>query len=181
MSVPLAARLRPHALSDFIGQPKVVSLVSTLIERGRHSGFFPSLIFWGPPGCGKTTLARIIARELGRTFHEFSAVNASIKDIEVVTGKPRKAASSQASLLDATEDLPAPIIFLDEIHRWNKAQQDALLPHVEAGNVVLLGATTENPSFSVIHALLSRCRVVTLHQLKDSDLDVILDRGLAEM
>lgn len=179
MSVPLAARLRPQALSDFIGQPKVVSLVSTLIDRGRSSGFFPSLIFWGPPGCGKTTLARIIARELGRPFHEFSAVNASIKDIEVVTGKPKR--QTQASLLDPADEQLAPIIFLDEIHRWNKAQQDALLPHVEAGNVVLLGATTENPSFSVIHALLSRCRVVTLHQLKDADLEVILDRGLAEM
>jgi putative ATPase len=182
MIEPLASRLRPQDLTSFIGQAKVVGLVSTLVERGKHSGFFPSLIFWGPPGCGKTTIARIIARELGRTFHEFSAVNASIKDIEAVLGGKAGAARKPQSLFDEaseTEQRTAPIIFLDEIHRWNKAQQDALLPHVEKGNVVLLGATTENPSFSVIHALLSRCRVVTLHQLSEPELGVVLDRGLA--
>lgn len=177
MSAPLAARLRPESLSDFIGQDNVVGLVRTLVERGRSSGFFPSLIFWGPPGCGKTTLARIIAKELGRQFYEFSAVNASIKDIEGVLGKSK----GSASLFDADEHHEAPTIFLDEIHRWNKAQQDALLPHVEKGSVVLLGATTENPSFSVIHALLSRCRVVTLHQLTDADLGIVLGRGLAAL
>ncbi|HVT13236.1 MAG TPA: replication-associated recombination protein A [Fimbriimonadaceae bacterium] len=182
MSAPLAERMRPGQLSGFVGQAKVVGLVSTLLDRGKRSGFFPSLIFWGPPGCGKTTLARIIASELGRSFHEFSAVNASIKDIEAVLGV-RKAGrpASQTLFDDAGDEAAAPIIFLDEIHRWNKAQQDALLPHVEKGAVILLGATTENPSFSVIHALLSRCRVVTLHQLSEEELGVVLDRGLESL
>lgn len=177
MSAPLADKLRPRELADFVGQAKVVGLVSTLLERGKTSGFFPSLIFWGPPGCGKTTLARIIAGELERPFHEFSAVNASIKDIEAVLGG-RKGAGARSLFDDPSRQSGSPIIFLDEIHRWNKAQQDALLPHVEKGAVILLGATTENPSFSVIHALLSRCRVVTLHQLSEEELGVVLDRGL---
>lgn len=177
MTAPLADKMRPRQLADFVGQAKVVGLVSTLLERGKTSGFFPSLIFWGPPGCGKTTLARIIAGELERPFHEFSAVNASIKDIEAVLGG-RKGAGAQSLFDDPQQQSGSPIIFLDEIHRWNKAQQDALLPHVEKGAVILLGATTENPSFSVIHALLSRCRVVTLHQLSETELGVVLDRGL---
>ncbi|HWA83453.1 MAG TPA: replication-associated recombination protein A [Fimbriimonadaceae bacterium] len=179
MSAPLAERMRPQQLAGFVGQAKVVGLVSTLLDRGKRSGFFPSLIFWGPPGCGKTTLARIIAGELGRSFHEFSAVNASIKDIEGVLGVRKGQPASQSLFED--EATAAPIIFLDEIHRWNKAQQDALLPHVEKGAVILLGATTENPSFSVIHALLSRCRVVTLHQLSEEELGVVLDRGLESL
>jgi putative ATPase len=179
MSAPLADRLRPKTLSEFIGQEKVASLVNTLVERGKISGFFPSLIFWGPPGCGKTTIARIIARELDRRFFEFSAVNASIKDIELVLGGRKPKPNTLFDEVVAEGEAPlAPIIFLDEIHRWNKAQQDALLPHVEKGSVILLGATTENPSFSVIHALLSRCRVVTLHQLSEAELDVVLGRGL---
>ncbi|MFI5386489.1 MAG: replication-associated recombination protein A [Fimbriimonadales bacterium] len=184
MAAPLADRLRPADRAGFIGQAKVVALIGTLVERGKTSGFFPSLIFWGPPGCGKTTLARIIARDLGRSFHEFSAVNTSIKDIEAVLGGRKPPAPASQGLFDeqasnpAIEQSPAPIIFLDEIHRWNKAQQDALLPHVEKGTVILLGATTENPSFSVIHALLSRCRVVTLHQLSEDELGIVLDHGL---
>lgn len=177
MAAPLAERLRPPDLAGFIGQEKVAALVTSLVEGGRKEGFFPSLIFWGPPGCGKTTLARIIARELGRPFHEFSAVNASIKDLEAVVGKARSA----GSLFEPEQDAAPTIVFLDEIHRWNKAQQDALLPHVERGSVILLGATTENPSFTVIHALLSRCRVVTLQPLSAGDLAAVLDRGLSAL
>lgn len=173
VAAPLAERLRPPDLDGFIGQEKVAALVMSLIESGRDQGFFPSLIFWGPPGCGKTTLARIIAGELGRPFHEFSAVNASIKDLEAVVGRPR----GENSLFDS-EQGGSPIVFLDEIHRWNKAQQDALLPHVERGAVVLLGATTENPSFTVINALLSRCRVITMKPLSAGDLAAVLNRGL---
>src|SRR5438552_1384909 len=107
MSAPLADRLRPQNLGEFIGQAKVASLVSTLVDRGKHSGFFPSLIFWGPPGCGKITIARIIARELGRPFHEFSAVNASIKDIEAVLGG-RKPSGRETSLFDSIQQSSNP-------------------------------------------------------------------------
>jgi putative ATPase len=168
---PLAEQLRPSTLAEFVGQPKVAKLVSTLLENAQESQFFPSLILWGPPGCGKTSLARLIAQGLGREFHEFSAVNASVKDIEKAIPMP----GGQASLLSP---LP-PVVFLDEIHRFNKAQQDALLPHVERGSIVFLGATTENPSFSVIRALLSRCRVVVLDPLSEVELSSVLERALA--
>jgi len=152
---PLAEILRPSKLSDFIGQNHIVGkngfITKLLINKEKY---FPSLILWGPSGVGKTTLARIIAKELNRKFYEFSAVNTRVKDIENVIDEK-------------------PIIFLDEIHRFNKAQQDKLLPHVENGDIILIGATTENPSFEVISPLLSRCRVLILKQLDENNLKEI--------
>lgn len=157
--IPLPEKLRPNKLDDYIGQGHIVNTIRKLLDS---SGFFPSLIFWGPPGCGKTTLARIIANELSREFYEFSAVSTKIKDIEEVLKKSNN----------------QPIVFIDEIHRFNKAQQDKLLPFVEKGTVVLIGATTENPSFEVIPPLLSRCRVIVLKEHSEDDLEKILTRGL---
>src|SRR5260221_11389 len=139
--VPLPEKLRPKELEDYIGQENIINTIKKLLE---NKNYFPSLIFWGPPGSGKTTLARIIASKLGREFHEFSAVSTKIKQIEEVL----------------KDNLNQPVVFIDEIHRFNKAQQDKLLPYVEKGNIILIGATTENPSFEVISPLLSRCRVI---------------------
>jgi putative ATPase len=155
---PLADILRPKTLDDVIGQEQLVG-PSGIIRKLLSTGFLPSMIFWGPPGCGKTTLARIIAQTVKRDFYEFSAVNTKISDIEKVIDKK-------------------PLIFIDEIHRFNKAQQDKLLPHVEKGNILLIGATTENPSFEVISPLLSRCRVLVLKPLTEKELEEIIDRGL---
>jgi putative ATPase len=155
---PLADILRPKTLDDVIGQSHLVGK-DGIIRKLIGSGFLPSMIFWGPPGSGKTTLARILAKTLNRTFFEFSAVNTKITDIVAVVDQH-------------------PLIFLDEIHRFNKAQQDKLLPYVEKGDVLLIGATTENPSFEVISPLLSRCRVVVLKRLEEKDLVAIMKRGL---
>ena len=155
---PLAEILRPSKLSDFIGQEHLVGengIITKLLAI--ESTRLPSLIMWGPSGVGKTTLARIIANKLNRKFYEFSAVNTKVKDIENVINEK-------------------PIIFLDEIHRFNKAQQDKLLPHVENGNIILIGATTENPSFEVISPLLSRCRVLILNQLNEDNLNEIVNK-----
>ncbi len=157
MAAPLAEHLRPKSLVDYSGQEHLVGkgkIVTTLLESSKKTNFFPSLILWGPPGSGKTTLARIIANELGRGFFEMSAVSASSKDIQKVP--------------------PNSLLFLDEIHRFNKAQQDRLLPKVEKGDFILIGATTENPSFEIIAPLLSRCRVLVLNQHSNSDLKRIL-------
>lgn len=158
---PLAELLRPASIDDVIGQEHLVG-EHGIIRKFISSGFFPSVIFWGPPGSGKTTLARIIARTLSRQFYEFSAVNTKVADIEKVAGEH-------------------PIIFLDEIHRFNKAQQDKLLPHVENGNILLIGATTENPSFEVISPLLSRSRVLIVNPLEQNALNSIIDRGLKHL
>lgn len=157
--IPLPEKLRPNNLDDFVGQEHIIGTIKKLLQT---KGFFPSLIFWGPPGSGKTTLARIIAKELKRDFFEFSAVSTKIKDIEAIL----KTSKNQ------------PVIFIDEIHRFNKAQQDKLLPFVEKGTVIFIGATTENPSFEVIAPLLSRCRVIVLKQHPEADLNKILTRGL---
>ncbi|HAU64932.1 TPA: AAA family ATPase [Candidatus Woesebacteria bacterium] len=168
--MPLPELLRPKTLKDFVGQENLVGpngIIQKLLINQSTNIYFPSLIFWGPPGTGKTTLARIIANSLKREFHEFSAVNTKVKDIESLIQNKK-----QLRLTNA------PIVFLDEIHRFNKAQQDKLLPHVEHGDIVLIGATTENPSFEVIGPLLSRCRVLILEQLSEKDLLKILGRAL---
>ncbi len=162
---PLAETLRPSKLSDFIGQDHIVGkngIITKLLDNQSINNFFPSLILWGPSGVGKTTLARIIANTLKRPFFEFSAVNTKTKDIEAII-------------------IDKPLVFLDEIHRFNKAQQDKLLPHVEKGDLILIGATTENPSFEVISPLLSRCRVLILNQLTEKELTTISEKVLRHL
>lgn len=164
--------MRPKSLKDFVGQENLVGkngIITLLLSNEVTNNFFPSLIFWGPPGSGKTTLARIIANMLKKEFFEFSAVNTKVKEIEEKIRTPD------------TQNFRTPIIFLDEIHRFNKAQQDKLLPHVEKGNIILIGATTENPSFEVIAPLLSRCRVLILEQLGTKELKKIETRALKHL
>lgn len=180
---PLADRIRPESLEDFVGQAHLVGPGGPLAQAIAANRIF-SMIFWGPPGVGKTTLARILARQTGRRFHELSAVSAGkaeIRDIVENVRKERAAAPAQRDLFSATgtaqAPLPTPVLFLDEIHRFNKAQQDFLLPYVEDGTLILIGATTENPSFEVIPALLSRCRVFVLNPLTDEEVGTVLARG----
>jgi len=159
MKTPLAAQLRPRTLDEFIGQEHLVGPGKPL-RKAIEQGHMFSFLLWGPPGSGKTTLAKIYAESLGATFFELSAVSAKKADVEKVI----KAESETQKIL-----------FLDEIHRFNKAQQDYLLPFVESGEIMLIGATTENPSFEVIAALLSRCRVFILHEHTADDMRVILE------
>lgn len=171
MLPPLPERMRPKNMADYAGQEHLVGkgcILRNMIDSGNLSSF----ILWGPPGVGKTTLARIIAETLDREFYTLSAISSGVKDVrEVIEIARGKSVFSPAA---------APILFIDEIHRFNKAQQDALLGAVEAGTVVLIGATTENPSFEVITPLLSRCQVFVLKSLDVKDLQAVLDRALRE-
>lgn len=161
--MPLATYFRPQKLTEFIGQEKIIS-VNTWLYQAIREDRVPSLIFWGPPGSGKTTLAFIIAKETKAEFIEFSATESGIKDLKVVVDR----AKSGKRLGQKT------FLFIDEIHRWNKAQQDALLPQVENGTITLIGATTENPSFAVNSALLSRVKVMVLEALDSKSLEKII-------
>lgn len=167
--VPLAERMRPKTVDEFFGQEKIFGEGSFLREAVRQ-GSVPSLIFWGPPGSGKTTLARLLAVELTAQFVQFSAVSSGKKDLQAVLEQAK----------ENREEGKQTILFLDEIHRWNKAQQDALLPYVENGTIILIGATTENPSFSVNSALLSRTRVLVLEKLAAVVIKQVLARALQE-
>jgi len=171
MNTPLAERIRPKKIDDFISQQHLVGEKGALTEHIKR-GVIPSLIFWGPPGIGKTTLANIIANESKRPFYTLSAINSGVKDIRDVIDKAK-----QSGGLFTTKN---PILFIDEIHRFSKSQQDSLLAAVEKGWVTLIGATTENPSFEVIPALLSRCQVYILNSFDREDLIALLKRAIKE-
>ena len=169
MSIPLAERLRPQSLDDYIGQQHLVG-EGGVFRRFIEAGNVPSFILWGPPGVGKTTLARIVANALERPFYTLSAVTSGVKEVREVI----ESAKNQKFFSAKT-----PLLFIDEIHRFNKSQQDSLLGAVEQGIITLIGATTENPSFEVISPLLSRCQVYTLRSMQDEDLQCLLNRALA--
>ena len=169
MNVPLAERLRPKKLTDYISQSHLIGPNGALTQA-LTQGLIPSMIFWGPPGIGKTTLATIIANESERPFYTLSAINSGVKEVREVIEKAKTGGG-----LFTTKN---PILFIDEIHRFSKSQQDSLLQAVEKGWVTLIGATTENPSFEVISALLSRCQVYTLKPFDSSDLEVLLKRAI---
>lgn len=170
MEAPLATRMRPTTFSDFVGQEHLIAS-GRVLRKAIETGKIPSVILWGPPGSGKTTLAYIIADATESHFSPISAVNAGVADLRriIEEAKDRHKALQQQTIL-----------FIDEIHRFNKAQQDAVLPYVEDGTVVLIGATTENPSFEVISALISRCQVLTLNPLTDDEIHLILLRALKD-
>ena len=169
MNIPLAERMRPKSLTEYFGQEHLVgekgSLTQTIIN-----GIFPSIIFWGPPGTGKTTLAQLLALEKKRSFYQLSAINTGVKEIREIIQKAEYSGGLFSN--------KSPILFIDEIHRFSKSQQDSLLNAVEKGVITLIGATTENPSFEVINALLSRCQVYTLKSLESSDLKKVLFNAL---
>ncbi len=171
MNAPLAERLRPRTLDDYISQKHLVGVSGSLTQHIKQ-GLIPSMILWGPPGIGKTTLANIIAEASKRPFYTLSAINSGVKDVRDVIDKAK-----QSGGLFTTKN---PILFIDEIHRFSKSQQDSLLQAVEKGWVTLIGATTENPSFEVIPALLSRCQVYILNSFDKNDLETLLKRAIKE-
>jgi ATPase related to the helicase subunit of the Holliday junction resolvase len=166
--IPLAERLRPIKLEDYLGQKHLMGN-GAVLRRSIESGNLPSLLLWGPPGVGKTTLAKLIAHELNRTIFTLNAINSGVKEVREIFEKAKKLQFFNT---------PAPILFIDEIHRFNKAQQDSLLSAVEQGIITLIGATTENPSFEVISPLLSRCQVFILKPLDKEDLLTLLNRAI---
>ena len=165
----MAERMRPHKMDDYLGQ-KHLAGADGVLRKFIKSGSLPSLIFWGPPGVGKTTLANILANELDKEFYALSAISSSVKEVREIIERTEKGGLFTSP----------PIVFIDEIHRFNKAQQDALLGAVEKGNIILIGATTENPSFEVISALLSRCQVYVLKLLETDDLLELLNRAMTQ-
>ena len=170
ISAPLAERMRPKTLDEYIGQEHILSADASL-RRALDSGMIPSMILWGPPGVGKTTLAHLIAKYLNRPFHTLSAISSGVKDVREIISNIDKGGLFQAK---------GTILFIDEIHRFSKAQQDSLLGAVEKGTLTLIGATTENPSFEVISALLSRCQVYSLVEHTKSDLLAILKNAIQQ-
>ena len=170
ISAPLAERMRPKTLDEYIGQEHILSVDASL-RRALDSGMIPSMILWGPPGVGKTTLAHLIAKHLNRPFHTLSAISSGVKDVREIISNIDKGGLFQAK---------GTILFIDEIHRFSKAQQDSLLGAVEKGTLTLIGATTENPSFEVISALLSRCQVYSLVEHTKSDLLAILEKAIQQ-
>jgi putative ATPase len=168
ISAPLAERMRPKTLDEYIGQEHILATDASL-RRAIDSGMIPSMILWGPPGVGKTTLAHLIAKHLERPFHTLSAISSGVKDVREIISNIEKGGLFQAK---------GTILFIDEIHRFSKSQQDSLLGAVEKGVITLIGATTENPSFEVISALLSRCQVYKLEDHTKSDLLKILEKSI---
>ena len=166
---PLAARMRPRVLADFVGQPHLVGEAGAL-TKVVQPGYLPSILLWGPPGSGKTTLARLLAERAGGVWHQISAVTSGVADLRKLFADARAARAGGVMT----------VVFIDEIHRFNKAQQDALLPHVEDGTITLIGATTENPYYELNSPLLSRLRVYRLEPLSEDQLRVIVERALAD-
>lgn len=180
-SVPLAARMRPRTFDEFFGQEHLVG-PNAAFRRAAEAGRLGSVILWGPPGVGKTTLAEIVATTTDAAFERVSAVSAGVADLRqiVQAAKQRRATRRASSLFEADQAGKRTILFIDEIHRFNKGQQDAILPHVEDGTVTLIGATTENPSFEVNAALLSRSRVYVLNALEDEEIAGVMHRALTD-
>ncbi|MEY4289576.1 MAG: hypothetical protein RLZZ30_1664, partial [Bacteroidota bacterium] len=170
INAPLAERMRPKTLDEYIGQAHLLAEGASL-RRALDAGVIPSMIFWGPPGVGKTTLAQLIAKHLDRPIHTLSAISSGVKDVREVITRVENGGMFQAK---------GTILFIDEIHRFSKAQQDSLLGAVEKGTITLIGATTENPSFEVISALLSRCQTYVLKEHTKEDLLHLLNRAIQQ-